>query len=270
MLEGDIENFISWIRTENGSSYNTEVSYRRDLQKMAAFFEAIGKTDAACITQADLEHYLVYMEKEEFAPTTISRNAVSIRAFFHYLQGEGRVETDPSAGLKAPKVKKKVIQALEQKEIEILLAQPSDETVKGIRDRAMLELLNATGMKVSELVHLKWRDVNLEYGFVCCNEAGHERVLPLSPKCRKALEVYLREARSRLIREPEEESLFISCLGLPMSRQGFWKMLKAYAKDAGITKDITPQTLRRAFADNMLRSGANYRKVQEMLGNNCY
>ena len=269
MLEGDIDNFISWIHTMNRTSYNTEVSYRGDLQKMAAFFDAGGKSDTASITSEDLERYLDYLKREEFAPTTISRNIASIHAFFHYLCREGRVETDPSGNLQAPKAEKRKAEPLRREEIEKLLSQPSEETAKGIRDRAMLELLTGTGMKVSELVHLKVSDVNLERACICCNEAGHERVLKLSEGCSRSLNAYLGKVRESFIKKEGENALFTSCLGLPMSRQGIWKILKVYAKEAGITEQITPQSLRRTFADQMLQSGADYRQVQEMLGNNA-
>ena len=268
-MEREIREFIAWIHRTNGSSYNTEVSYQRDLKKMAAYFEALGITDSCEITGEDLAGYRDYMDAEGFASSTISRNVASIRAFFHFLYKEGRLTADPSLSLRAPKVERKAPAILSMEEVDLLLSQPSADTAKGRRDKAMLELLYATGMKVSELVHLNLEDVNLEYGYISCKESGHERVLPISQECASALAAYLGAAREALVKGTEEKALFTNCSGKPMSRQGFWKVLKAYAASAGIEGDIAPHTLRHSFAVHMLRNGADYKSVQDMLGNSC-
>lgn len=268
-MEREIREFISWIHRTNGTSYNTEVSYQRDLKKMAAYFEALGLREPALITGTDLEDYREYMEKEGLASSTISRNVASIRAFFHFLTNEGKTTSDPSLGLRAPKVERKAPSVLSVEEVEMLLKQPSPDTTKGMRDKAMLEVLYATGMKVSEVIHLELDDVNLEYAYISCRESGHERVLPVSPECCQALTAYLGKARPKLVKDPAVKVLFTNCSGKPMSRQGFWKVLKSYASMAGIEGDIAPHTLRHSFAVHMLRNGADYKSLQDMLGNNC-
>ena len=268
-METQITDFIAWIHLMNGSSYNTEISYQRDLRKMEAYFEALGIVDVDQVTEEDLVKYSKHMENENFASSTISRSVASIRAFFHYLYQEGKISSDPSIGLKAPKVERKVPQTLSVEDVDRLLSQPSDVTAKGLRDRAMLELLYATGMKASGLVHLEMEDVNLKYGYVSCRECGHERVIPISRGCSLAMERYLESARAELLKGQTSDVLFPNCSGKPMSRQGFWKLLKYYGKEAGIEADITPHTVRHAFAVHMLRSGADYQSVQDMLGNSC-
>ena len=216
--------------------------------------------------ELELEGYLSYMERGQFASSTISRNVASIRALFQYLQQEGRIERDPSLELKPPKVEKRMPEILSVDEVDRLLRQPDLNTPKGIRDSAMLELLYATGMRVSELLHLNLEDMNLQLGYVVCHDEEKERVIPVGNVCRNAMEKYLKEARRIFVKENETQSLFTNCSGKSMSRQGFWKVLKGYAEEAGIQHDITPHTLRHSFAAHMLQNGADVKSVQEMLG----
>ncbi|MDO5135669.1 MAG: site-specific tyrosine recombinase XerD [Eubacteriales bacterium] len=265
-MERDIREFVGYLHNTKKTSHNTEISYQRDLKKMALFLEERGLKETGKVRRVDLEGYLDYMERENLAPSTISRSVASIRAFFQYMFTERRIESDPADRLKPPKVEKKAPQIMTVQEVDSFLAQPDVRTAKGIRDKAMLELMYATGMRVSELLHLNREDVNLSLGYVTCHESGKERVIPIGNVCRDALLLYMEEGRQAFVKEEEEQSLFTNCSGRPMSRQGFWKVLKGYAKSAGIQMDITPHTLRHSFAVHMLQNGADIKSVQEMLG----
>lgn len=265
-MERELREFIMYLHNGRKTSYNTEVSYQRDLKKMTAFLNDRGIKAVQDVRAIDLEAYLDYMEREDFASSTISRSVASIRALFQYLYKEGRIAQDPSDDLRPPKVKKKTPEILSVQEVDKLLRQPDLSTPKGIRDSAMLELLYATGMRVSELIHLKLEDVNLSMGYVFCHENGKERVIPIGNVSRQALERYIVQARPVFLKEGTGEALFTNCSGKPMSRQGFWKVLKGYAEEAGIAHDITPHTLRHSFAVHMLENGADVKSVQEMMG----
>lgn len=265
-MERNIREFVAYLHAAKKTSYNTEVSYQRDLKKLAAFLESRGIREASEVTELDLEAYLHYMEDEKFATSSISRSVASIRALFQYLYREGKVQRDVSSDLRPPKVEKKTPEILSVEEVDALLRQPSEDTAKGIRDKAMLELLYATGMRVSELLHLKTEDLNLQFGYVTCHDNGKERIIPIGSVSRKALERYMTEARHTFVKKQDEKALFTNCTGRAMSRQGFWKVLKGYADEAGIKGDITPHTLRHSFAVHMLQNGADVKSVQEMLG----
>lgn len=264
-MEKEIQQFIDYLHNTKKTSYNTEISYRRDLGKMAEFFARQGIIDPSRIGEFDLVAYMDYMEKENFASSTISRSVASMRAFFQYLFSERKIEKNPADNLKSPKVEKSMPEILSIQEVDDLLKQPDLNTPKGIRDKAMLELLYATGMRVSELLHLKTEDVNLSLGYVVCQERK-ERIIPIGNVSRDALNLYLENGRQVFVKDSQENALFTNCSGKAMSRQGFWKMLKGYADEAGIKRDITPHTLRHSFAVHMLQNGADIRSVQEMLG----
>ena len=265
-MDIEIREFITYLHNRKRTSHNTEVSYQRDLKKMAAYFEERGIYDIRDVGELELEGYLSYMERGQFASSTISRNVASIRALFQYLHQEGRIEKDPSLELKPPKVEKRLPEILSVDEVDRLLKQPNRTTPKGIRDSAMLELLYATGMRVSELLRLSMEDINLQLGYVICRDEGKERVIPIGNVCKIAMEKYLDEAREKFVKENETEILFTNCSGKSMSRQGFWKNLKEYARKAGIEEDITPHTFRHSFAAHLVENGADLRDVQEMLG----
>ena len=266
-MENEIQNFISYLHNTKKTSGNTEVSYERDLKKMMRYFEGEQHiTEVSRITETNLNSYMLYLENRHFAPSTVSRSVASMRAFFQYLTRERVIDKDPSEHLKPPKVEKKAPAVLTVEEVDLLLAQPSQETPKGIRDKAMLELLYATGIRVSELIHLTWPDVNLSMGYITCRERDKERVIPFGSVARRALHHYLADARKVFVGDQETEVLFTNCSGKPMSRQGFWKNLKGYAASAGIEKDITPHTLRHSFAAHLIQNGADVRSVQEMMG----
>ncbi len=265
-MENAIQDFISYLHTNKQTSQNTEISYKRDLQKLASYLQEHGIDKFTDATRTTLDAFILHMEKKNFASSTISRNVASVRALYQYLFREHLIEDNPAENLKPPRVEKKVPEILTVKEVDLLLGQPNVQTAKGLRDKAMLELLYATGMRVSELIHLQLDNVNLSLGYITCHENGKERVIPMNQASRRALKQYLDQAREPLIKKNETTSLFTNCSGHAMSRQGFWKMLKGYAKSAGITGDITPHTLRHSFAAHLIQNGADVKSVQEMLG----
>ena len=265
-MEQEIKSFVSYLHEVKKTSQNTELSYQRDLMKMMRFLKTQKVEKFRDVTETNLNSYILDLEKKGMAAATVSRNIASMKAFYLYMMRNGEVTTDPAENLKAPKVEKKAPDVLSVEEVEKLLAQPGDRTAKGLRDRAMLELLYATGMRVSELIHLQMEDVNLEMGYITCQENGKERIIPINKASKNALKRYLQEARNDLVRDSGSSNLFTNCSGSVMSRQGFWKMVKRYAKDAGITRDIAPHTLRHSFAAHLLQNGADIKSVQEMLG----
>lgn len=265
-MEQEINSFIIYLHNVKRTSENTEVSYRRDLLKVQHFMENQGIEDVQKISATNLNSYVLYLEKNHFSAATISRNIASLKAFYHYMFREGMVEEDISERLKAPRIEKKMPEILSMNEVVRLLDQPCGDTPKEIRDKAMLELLYATGIRVTELITLKLDDVNLQLGFIICRDAAKERVIPFGNEARSALVNYLENVRNDMINDSMSEYLFVNCSGLPMSRQGFWKLIKLYAKKAGIDEDITPHTLRHSFAAHLVENGADLRSVQEMLG----
>lgn len=265
-MEQEINSFIIYLHNEKRTSENTEVSYRRDLLKVQHFMENQGIEDVQKISATNLNSYVLYLEKNHFSAATISRNIASLKAFYHYMFREGMVEEDISERLKAPRIEKKMPEILSMNEVVRLLDQPCGDTPKEIRDKAMLELLYATGIRVTELITLKLDDVNLQLGFIICRDAAKERVIPFGNEARSALVNYLENVRKDMINDSMSEYLFVNCSGLPMSRQGFWKLIKLYAKKAGIDEDITPHTLRHSFAAHLVENGADLCSVQEMLG----
>lgn len=265
-MELEIREFIAYLQDIKKTSINTEMSYQRDLKKMWDFLKNRGVMSVSEVKELELEGYISYMEREKFAASSISRSVASIRAFFQFLWKEGVITSDPAENLKPPKVEKKAPEILTVEEVDRLLQKPDRENVKGIRDSAMLELLYATGMRVSEMLHLQISDVNLQLGYVICHDHEKERIIPIGIPCKKALEKYMAVSRPAFVENKEETALFTNCSGKAMSRQGFWKVLKGYADAAGIRGDITPHTLRHSFAVHMLQNGADIRSVQEMLG----
>ena len=261
-----IQEYIAYLHDVRKISYNTEISYERDLKKAADYFASQELGDLTQVSETNLNSYLLYLERDHMSPATVSRNIASLRSFYQYLLREKKIDRDPSERLKPPKVEKKAPQILTLEEVSALLHQPNCQTDKGLRDRAMMCLVYATGIRVSELVHLRLADVNLRKRYLTCAESGRERVIPLDEMTLKALDDFITQARDHLLKGRESEYLFTNCYGTPMSRQGFWKVLKVYAAEAGITKDITPHTMRHSFAAHMLQKGADIRSVQQLLG----
>ena len=262
----EIQAFEEYLRDVKKTSKNTKISYKRDLVQMEEYLRGQGITEPAKVTKTSLNSYILFLEKNGKASTTISRELAAIKAFFHYEFSNGRIRRDPAELLKAPKVEKKAPTILSVEEIQSLLAQPEGKTAKEVRDKAMLELLYATGIRVSELVSLKVEDVNLSVGFLVCRDEHRERTIPFGKEAGQALAVYLESARRELLKGRESQWLFTNCSGQAMSRQGFWKIIKYYGEKAGIQSDITPHALRHSFAAHLLRSGADIHAVQAMLG----
>ncbi len=265
-MEEHIQSFISYLHNVKNTSQNTELSYQRDLRKLQGFLRMQGIVRVDEVTAVSLHDYVRYLEKEGFKAATVSRNIASVRAFYHYLMREGVVRADLSENLKAPKVERRLPGVLSMEQTERLLEQPSGKNMKEIRDRAMLELLYATGIRVSELIGLKTADVNMQMGYIICHDKARDRAVPFGNKAREALDAYLLQARPRMVCDLAQDVLFVNYAGRPMSRQGFWKLVKYYAHKAGISDEITPHTLRHSFAAHLVANGADLKSVQEMLG----
>lgn len=266
-MEKAIESFMIYLHNVKKTSNNTEMSYRRDLQKVRHFMlEEKTIYNISEVTVEDLKDYISYLEGRNFKAATVSRNIASIKAFYQYMYHEKIISNDISQSLKAPKIEKKIPAVLSMEEVILLLEQPRCNSFKEIRDKAMLELLYATGIRVTELITLKLSDLNLQMGFIICRDKNKERMIPFGAEARKAMIRYLEQARGNMVDNPSSEYLFANCSGHPMSRQGFWKLIKFYAKKAGITADITPHTLRHSFAAHLVENGADLKSVQEMLG----
>ena len=259
-----IDNYINFLTVVKRSSQNTIASYKRDLLKLNMYFEGKGYNTVTDINAMDLNTYVIDMKSQGMSLATISRNIASIKSFFLYLLKNGVVKEDCTEQLKPPKIEKKAPETLSVEEVNLLLEQPSKSTPKEIRDKAMLELLYATGMRVSELISLKIDDVNLAMSYILCRDANKERVIPIEHAARVALESYISEVRQIMC--DGSDYLFTNMKGQPMSRQGFWKLIKAYAVKAGIEKDITPHMIRHSFASHLVTNGADLKAVQEMLG----
>lgn len=262
----DIQDFIQYLHNEKQTSANTEVSYERDLRKMNEFLCGQGINCADAVLPTHLMLYVMNLEKSGKKPATISRSIASMKAFFHYMEKQHRVNEDPTEQLKAPKIEKKMPAILTTEEVTLLLEQPCGNSPKELRDRAMLELLYATGIRVTELISLKVSDLNLQMEYLTCTDAHRERIVPFGDVARDALKKYLEEGRPYLVEKEDCPWLFTNCTGQDMSRQGFWKLIKAYGKKAGIQAEITPHTLRHSFAAHLISNGADLKSVQEMLG----
>lgn len=265
-MQIDIQKFITYLIEVKNASDSTVTSYERDLRKLDVFLSEHGVEQIGQITATNLNSYILYLEKQGMSPATVSRNIASIRAFFHYALKQREIQEDPSELLKAPHVDRRAPGVLSMDEVTRLLEQPGEENPKEIRDKAMLELLYATGMRVTELITLKLSDVNMNLNYVVCRDGVKERVIPFGSQAKKALEVYLKSARNLLVKDEQTENLFTNCSGKQMSRQGFWKLIKQYAECAKISTDITPHTLRHSFAAHLVQNGADLKAVQEMLG----
>ncbi|EOS46016.1 tyrosine recombinase XerD [Lachnospiraceae bacterium A2] len=261
----EIQGFVQYMREVRRTSENTAVSYERDLRNMEQFFQGQGISEAGQVTTTLLNSYILFQERQGRKPATISRSIAALKAFFHYLHREGYIAEDVAESIKAPKVEKKAPAVLTKEETVRLLEEAKGRTPKGLRDRAMLELLYATGIRVSELISLEVSDVNLEMEYITCRDGNKERIVPFGRVAKQALEAYLKDGRPGLTAEGSA-CLFTNCSGRAMSRQGFWKLVKTYGRKAGITTELTPHTLRHSFAVHLVSNGADLHSVQEMLG----
>ncbi|MDK2801487.1 MAG: integrase/recombinase XerD [Clostridiales bacterium] len=265
-MEVLVQKFVDFLENEKGLSDNTLQSYRRDIQQYISYLKEMNISNIAGVNKTTVITYLLYLQKKGRATSTISRNLASIRSFYQYLNKVNIAEQDPTQNLESPKVEKKLPQILSTKEVELLLEQPKCVDLKGYRDKAMLELLYATGIRVSELIHLDINDINFEMGFIKCNKGNKERIIPLGTMAISALEDYINKSRTMMIQNPSEKALFVNCNGQRLTRQGFWKIIKLYKNQAKINKEITPHTLRHSFAAHLLENGADLKSIQEMLG----
>lgn len=258
------ENYLTKVKQ---ASSNTVSSYLRDIRQFSEWLmetQGCGVLDAS---QSHISDYLSYLQLQGKSGSTVSRTLASLKNFFAYLVSSGFLEVSPAAAeIHVDRGEKKLPQILTGKEVEQLLAQPSSSDAKGIRDKAMLEVMYATGIRVTELIDLNCEDVNLELGIIKCTNARKSRVIPLYPAALKALELYMKEVRSLMLADTSEKALFVNISGFRMSRQGFWKILKYYQAKAGIEKEIAPHTLRHSFAVHLLESGADLGSVQELMG----
>lgn len=234
--------------------------------QMITYLEEKEIREAAKVTKTSLHGYILHMEEQGKAATTISRMMAAMKAFFNYECMQACIRRNPAESLHAPKVEKKAPVILSVDQVSALLAQPSGQTPKEIRDKAMLALLYATGIRVSELVGIQMEDINMNIGFLVCRDGERERTIPFGRSAKAALEEYLEHARNELLRGKGSDYFFVNCTGGAMSRQGFWKIIKYYGEKAGIEEDITPHTLRHSFAAHLIARGADMRAVQTILG----
>ena len=257
------ENYLTKVKH---ASANTIASYMRDIRQFSAWLKANEELDVVDATQVNIGAYLHQQESEGRSGATISRSLASLKNFYQYLVSSGFLEKTPVVDLHVDRGEKKLPQILTGREIELLLSQPVCVDAKGFRDKAMLEVMYATGMRVTELISLDVDDVNLELGIIKCNGAKKSRAIPLYPMALRSLSIYLREVRDSMVSDPEETALFVNIGGARMSRQGFWKILKYYQASAHIEKEITPHTLRHSFAVHLLENGADISSLQELMG----
>lgn len=258
--------FMSYLSDVKQASANTVVSYRRDLLQLSDYLEEQGITKLEKVTHTTLNSYVLYLEKQGKATTTISRVLASVKSFFHYAFYEGYIKHDPAENLKAPKIEKKTPLVLSQEEVHRLLSQPDGDSPKEIRDKAMMELLYGTGIRVSELIALQVQDLNLGVGFITCRDGQKTRVIPFQNALKIYLNRYMDEAREILCHGNDQTLLFTNCSGNAMSRQGFWKIIKHYAEASGISAEITPHTLRHSFAAHLVGTGVDIHAVQAIMG----
>lgn len=258
--------FLSYLKDVKKSSENTLQAYERDLSK---FLEYARNNSLYSFCEVDTDNVLSYkkhLSEMGLSPSSVSRSLSALRSLFQYLIVSGTVDHNPAREIPNDKYEKKGPQVLSPKEIELLLSQPSQDDVKGIRDKAMLELLYATGIKVTELMNLNLDDVNLQLSFIRCGNENKERFIPLYPIAVKSIVNYIEKSRKLLVLHVDEPALFVNVAGDRMTRQGFWKIFKNYAERAKIQKDITPHTLRHSFAAHLLENGADIHDIKEILG----
>jgi len=267
-MQQGIEDFLDYLAAEKGYSANTIGAYRNDLSQFREYLEGKGAEDWDQLGKDFLIPYILHLKERGYAASTVARKVASLKSLFHFLAAEARIRSDPTATLESPRTEKRLPKALSQEDVERLLAAPSqDKSPKGLRDRAILELLYATGMRVSELVSLNLEDVSLKWGNVrCLGKGSKERLIPIHDAAIYALEQYMKEGRPGLRPRSEEKALFVNQRGERLTRQGLWLIIKEYAQAVGIGSRVSPHVLRHSFATHILRGGLNLRQVQELLG----
>ena len=273
MLREAINSFLNYLTVEKGFSENTVVAYRNDLYQLASFIEEEatkrGFTPSwTSFGRQGMLSYLLNLKERGYAATTVARKVAAVKSFSNFMVAEGNIKDNLMQNVTSPRVGKSLPKPISIRQAMLLLEQPAKQsTPEAKRDRAMLELLYASGMRVSELVSLNLDDINVDDGSVRCFGKGHkERLIPIAPRAASTVKEYLQEARPHLVRHDTEQALFLNRRGDRLTRQGLWQILKGYAKSAGLDKEITPHTLRHSFATHMLNGGADLRSVQELLG----
>ncbi|MBQ2933788.1 MAG: tyrosine recombinase [Clostridia bacterium] len=266
MGNGCLELFKTYLESTKKRSANTLDAYLRDVNQFLLYCSQNGAKSIEKVTENYIVKYIEYLTFIGKSDATKTRIIASLHSYFNFLLLQGVIDKDPTKDVKGPKTARKIPDVLDSKEIMLLLSQPNGNDYKSIRDRAMLELLYATGIKVSELIELTVSDINLQIGIIHMHNSKHERIVPLYPAANKHLSEYCAIARPALVQNTNEERLFTNMNGQPMSRQGFWKIIKHYADKAGIKKDITPHTLRHSFAAHLLENGAQLKDIKDMLG----
>ena len=261
-----VKEYTSFMTDIRHKSLNTVESYKRDVTQYISYLDGTGVTDISSTTKTTVLSYLLYLQKEGRASSTVSMTLASLRSYYLFMMQNGVVKSNPTSNLEAPHVEKKIPKILSGEEVELLLEQPKNCDNKGIRDKAMLELLYATGIRVSELINLDVSDVNVPMSFVRCKGGKKERIIPMGHQAKDALENYINNVRKYMVKDENETALFVNCSGARLSRQGFWKLIKYYQHIAGIETDITPHTLRHSFAAHLLENGADLHSIQEMMG----
>ena len=261
----EIARYEEYLVREKHASQNTVSSYLRDISQFADYLQARGP-ELLEVTAETVQSYMDWMLSRGKSAASVTRFLASVKSFYNFQIFSGKVKANPAKGVAAAKAERKYPKILTSKEVDLFLEQPQCVDAKGFRDHAMLELLYATGIRVSELITLDLEDLNLAAGFIHCSSKGKERIIPLYRTAVKALQDYAWKIRPQLISDEEETALFVNMNGERMSRQGFWKIIKYYQEKAGIEKEITPHTLRHSFAVHLLENGADLRSIQEMLG----
>ena len=264
-MEKQVKLFLDFLKDDKKLSDNTLQSYRRDIEQYEKYVSE-NKINYLKATQETIIDYMEYLREENKKESTISRSLASIRSFYQYLIRVKKIKKDPTMTIESPKINKRVPNILTSKEVELLLDQPKDVDLKGTRDKAMLEFAYATGMRVTEMISLDIDDVKIEEGYVVCRNRSKSRNIPLGSMSLKALKEYIEDARPYLIRDENEEALFVNVNGTRLTRQGFWKIVKYYKEQAHIDKEITPHVLRHSFATHLLQNGADLKAIQTMLG----
>ena len=264
-MEKQIELFFNFIKNEKKLSDNTFQSYKRDILQYKDYID-VNNLSYTNVKEDDIQAYLLYLKDLNKKATTISRHLASIRLFYQYLLKFNKVKKDPTANVQAPKINKKAPCILTSEEVNLLLNQPKNVDLKGIRDKAMLEFAYATGMRVTEIISLNIQDVNLDEGVVICTTRSKTRSIPLGKISLNALRDYVTNVRDVLIKDENEQALFVNINGKRLTRQGVWKIVKFYKEQAHITKEITPHVLRHSFATHLLQNGADLKSIQTMLG----
>ncbi len=264
-MNEQIKLFLKFLQNDKKLSDNTLQSYKRDITQFEKYVEE-NQINYTKVDEKNIKDYLEYLQNIGKKTSTVSRNLASIRSFYQYSVRTKKVLQDPTNNIQAPKIEKRVPSILTAKEVELLLDQPQDVDLKGIRDKAMLEFAYATGMRVTEIISLNLEDINFEEAYVCCKTGTKQRNIPLGTMSLKALKAYVEDARPYLIKDDSVKSLFVNINGKRLTRQGFWKIVKYYKEQAHITKDITPHVLRHSFATHLLQNGAELKAIQSMLG----